>query len=117
MADRRNMVDQAQLLRVIALWVGRRVDIQAGNGEHARLLPMIDNGLDLWGPHEIRWAVGTCILNWDVVVGASNLVLCAILALRKILITPNVPLLAGLTTLARLGVAIEKPLVSTTWTT
>lgn len=105
MADGCNMVDQAQLLGIVALRVGRRADIQAGHWENARLLPMINDSLDLWAPHQIRRAVRTCILNWDVVVRASNLVLGTVLALREILITPDVPLLARLATLARLGVA------------
>lgn len=105
MADGRNMVNQAQLLGTVTLRVGRRVDIQARDWKHARLLPVIDDCLYFRAPHEIRRAIGTSVLDRNVVVGAPDLVLGAVLALREVLVTSDVSLLASFTTFARLGVA------------
>lgn len=105
MTDGRNVVNQTQLLRIVALRVGRRVDIQTGDWKDARLLPVVDDDLHIGSPHQIRRPVGTRILHRNVVVGAPNLVLRAVFALREVLITSDMALLASFTTFARLGVA------------
>lgn len=105
MANGRDMVNQAQFLGAVTLRVGRRVDIQTRDWKHARLLPVVDDCLYFRAPHQIRRAIGTSVLDRNVVVGAPNLVLGTVLALREVLITSDVPLLASFTTFARLGVA------------
>lgn len=108
MADGRNVVNQAQFLEVVTVRSRGGVDLQVREGEDAGQTPLVNGSLNLGGPQQVGRAVGTRLLNGYVIVGTSNLVLGAILALRKAFVTPNVPLLARLTALARLGVAATR---------
>lgn len=105
MANRGDVVDQSQLFEAVVLWSWRGVDVQVGEGEQARLSPLIDGRLDLGVPHQVRRAIGPRLLDRNVIIGASDLVLGTVLALRKTLVTANVTLLASLATFAGLGVA------------
>lgn len=113
-ADGGDVVDQPQLLEAVVLRSWRGVDVQVRKGEQARLAPLVDGGLDVGIPHQIGRAVRPGLLDRNVVVGASNLVFGAVLALREALITADVPLLARLAALAGLGVAREKRSASST---
>lgn len=70
--------------------------------------PTLNDGLGFGCPHQVRGTIRSSLLNWNVVVWASNLVLSTVLALRKAFIASNMSFLASLTTLARLGVAAGK---------
>lgn len=102
------MVNQPQLLETVELRGWRRMNMQVGKRKQARLAPLVDGGFNLGIPHQVGRAVGSSLLHRKVVVGASDLVLRAVLALREALIAANMPLLASLTALARLGVARER---------
>lgn len=67
--------------------------------------PILDDGLGLGGPHQVRGTVWPSFLDRNVIVGTSNLVLGAVLALGEAFVASDVSLLARLTALARLGVA------------
>ena len=100
------MVDQAQLLEGVVLWCRDRVDVEV-KGEDACTAPKVDGCLNLGRPHQIRRPVGASLLDGNVVVGTSDLVLGAVLALGEALIASDMPLLASFAALARLGVAIK----------
>lgn len=100
------MVDQAQLLEAVILRCRDGVDIEI-KGEDACQTPLLNGSLDLGRPHQIRRPVGAGLLDGNVVVRTSDLVLGAVLALREALVTSDVPLLASFAALARLGVATE----------
>lgn len=101
------MVDQAQLLERVVLRYRDRVDIEVKR-EDACQTPLLDGCLDLGRPHQIWRPIGTSLLDRNVVVRTSDLVLGAVLALREAFVTSDVPLLASFATLARLGVAIKR---------
>lgn len=101
------MVDQAQLLEGVVLWCRDRVDVEV-KGEDACTAPKVDGCLNLGRPHQIRRPVGASLLDGNVVVGTSDLVLGAVLALGEALITPDVALLASFAALARFGVAKKR---------
>lgn len=84
------------------------MDMEVGERKQSRLAPLIDGGFDLGVPHQVGRAVGSSLLNRKVVVGASDLVLGAVLALGKALVTADVALLTSLTALAGLGVAKKR---------
>lgn len=100
------MVDQAQLLEGVVLRCRDRVDIEV-EGEDAGQTPLFNGCLDLGRPHQIRRPIRASLLDGNVVVRTSDLVLGAVLALREALVTSDVPLLASFATLARLGMAKE----------
>lgn len=108
MADGGNVVNQPQLLETVELRSWRRVNMEVGERKQSRLAPLVDGRFDLGVPHQVGRAVGSSLLNRKVVVGASDLVLGTILALREALITADVALLASLTALAGLGVARKR---------
>lgn len=103
------MVDQTQLLEAVVLRRRDRVDIEV-KGEDACQTPLLDGCLDIRRPHQIRGPVGASLLDGNVVVRASDLVLGAVLALREALVASDVPLLASLAALAGLGVATNRKL-------
>lgn len=100
------MVDQAQLLEGVVLRSRDRVDVEF-KGEDACHTPLLDGCLNLRRPHQIRRPIGASLLDGNVVVRTSDLVLGAVLALREALVTSDVPLLASFAALARLGVATK----------
>jgi len=93
------------------MWHWGRVYSQAGEREDACPLPFINGGFNLGCPHQV-WLVGSCralsIRNLHVVVWASNLVLGTISALGEVFIASDMAALAGITALARLGVAAAR---------
>lgn len=101
------MVDQAQLLECVVLRYRDRVDIEVKR-EDACQTPLLDGCLNLGRPHQIWGPIGTSLLDGNVVVRTSDLVLGAVLALREAFVTSDVPLLASFATLARLGVAMKR---------
>lgn len=96
-ADRADVVDQPQLLERVGMRRRRRVDVEVREREDAGPLPLLDLGLDLRGPHEVGLvrAPRTVLWNGHVVVGAPDLVLGAVAALREVLVTPDVSTFAG----------------------
>lgn len=68
---------------------------------------MVDGNLDLGRPHEIRLVRCRRAVfgQRHVIVRTPDLVLCAVPALREVLIASDVSTLASITSLARLGVA------------
>ncbi len=96
MADGSNMMNQPEIVGRQKLRSRGRVDVEAGEREYSRLLPLLNLGFDLRRPHEVRLvrAGRPLIRKRHVVVGASNLVLGAVAALREILIAPDVPTFA-----------------------
>jgi hypothetical protein len=107
MADRSNMVNESQVLGREEARVRSWKDVETGEWEDSGLLPLLDLGLDLRSPHEIRLvrAGRPVVRQRHVVVGTSNLVLRAVAALWEVLITPDVAALASFTSLPGLGVA------------
>lgn len=101
------MVDQAKLLEGVVLRYWDRVDIEVKR-EDACQTPLFDCCLNLRRPHQIWGSIGTSLLDGNVVVRTSDLVLGAVLALREAFVTSDVPLLASFATLARLGVAKKR---------
>ena len=83
-ADGCNMVDQSQLIGTQVLRCRRRVDVEAGKGEHPGALPLINGSFDLGSPLEVWLVRGTCSIvgNRNIVVRAANLVLRAVTAER-----------------------------------
>lgn len=71
------MVDQSQILSAPTLRGRGRVNVQAGKGEDAGLLPLVDGSLVLGVPHQIRLVGGTgsILRSRDIVVWTTNLVL------------------------------------------
>lgn len=102
------MVNQPQLLEAVQLRSGSRLNVQVGKREQAGASPTIDDGLDFGRPHQVGGAIWSGLLDGNVIVGTSDLVLCAVFALRKAFITSDMSLLASLTALAGLGVTEEK---------
>lgn len=107
------VVDEAEILDRVELSDGSRVETERGERENTSALPLGNVGLDLRSPHQVGLVVGSgsalrlgCDL--DVIVRASNLVLGAVAALRKALVTANVTAFAGFTALARLGVGAAR---------
>lgn len=96
-ADRADVVDQPQLLERVGMRRRRRVDVEVREREDAGPLPLLDLGLDLRGPHEVGLVRAPRTVLWDghVVVGAPDLVLGAVAALREVLVTPDVSTFAG----------------------
>jgi hypothetical protein len=106
-ADRCNVIYQSQILDREVLRRRCRVDVEVGEWEHSRLLPLLDRCLDFGSPHEI-WLVRasrSVLRDRHVIVWAADLVLGAVTALREVLIAANMPALASVTALAGLGVA------------
>lgn len=105
------MVDQTEIFNRVQVWHWGRVDSQAGEWEYACRLPFSNGGFNLGRPHQV-WLVGSCralsIRNLHIVVGASNLVLGAISALGEVFIASDMAALAGITALARFGVAAAR---------
>lgn len=102
------MVHEAQVLNRESLRVWLRVDGKLGEGEDARLLPAVDFLLDCGGPQKI-WAFRSGVaFFWGrhVHVWTADIVFSAVLALREVFITADVSTLAGITTFARLGMAV-----------
>jgi hypothetical protein len=98
MVQRGDVVDQAQILNGIQVRKRSRVNCQRREREHASALPLPDCGLDLRCPHQIR-LVGSgralCIIGRNIVVGATDLVLGTVAALRKALVTSNMATFTG----------------------
>lgn len=95
--DLGNVVHQEKLLERVEIWVGARVNLKRREGEDARHLPFGDPELLLSSPEKVGLlrSNGTVGINrWHVVVGAAALVLGAVAALRKALITTDVASLA-----------------------
>lgn len=78
-----DVIDQSKVLYCKDLWVRRRVDVEAWEWENPRELPLLDGGLDLRGPHQIRLlrCCGSLIGNRYIVIRTSHLVLCAVAAM------------------------------------
>lgn len=108
MTDRSHMVDESQLLECVESRNGSRLHIQMWEREQAGSLPVLDDGLGFGCPHQIWRTIWSSLLNRYIVVWTSNLVLRTVLTLREALIATDVSLLAGVTTLARLGVATNQ---------
>jgi hypothetical protein len=106
-----NVIDQTEILDRVQMGHGRRVDSKAGERKDACSLPFSNGGFDLGCPHQVG-LVGSGrafrIGNLHIVVRAPNLVLSAVAALREVFITTNVSAFAGVTALARLGVAAAR---------
>lgn len=116
LADRGNVVDQAQVLEREKLGSWRRVDTQAGKGKHPSAAPLVDGSLDFRRPHEVGlvWRPSPVLGNGNIIVRAPDLVLgtvpaatrvstdepagfvrpCSFIPLREVLITPNMAALA-----------------------
>jgi len=105
MRDGGNMVDQAELVRGVAVRRRSRVDVEAREGEDPGAFPVGDGGLDLGVPHEIGLVKrGRAVLGEGaVIVGTSDLVLGAVAALRKSFVAANMSALASFAALARFG--------------
>jgi hypothetical protein len=107
----RNMIDQTEILDRVQMRHGGRVYSKAGEWKDACSLPFSNGSFDLRCPHQVG-LVGSGgafrIRNLHVIVRASNLVLSTVAALREVFITTNVSALAGITALARLGVAAAR---------
>jgi hypothetical protein len=107
----RNVVDQTKILDRVQMRHGRRVYSKAGEREDACSLPFSNSSFDLRCPHQVG-LVGSGgafrIGNLHIIIGASNLVLSTVAALREVFVTTNVSALAGITALARLGVAAAR---------
>lgn len=108
MADRSHMVNESQFLEAVKCGDWSRLHIQVWKREQPSSPPVLDDGLGLGCPHQIRGTVWSSLLNRYVIVRTANLVLRAVLALRKAFVASDVSLLTGFTTLARLGVATRK---------
>jgi hypothetical protein len=124
-ANRSNMMNQPQLLDLEVLRCRCRIDVEAGEGKHPGALPLVNGGFDLRSPEKIRLLRGPCAVvgNSDIVVRATDLVLCAVAAeqmseartgtkmrhgtvpLGEVLIASDMTTFAGITALAGLGVA------------
>lgn len=103
------MVDETKILGRVGVRRGCWVDGHLGEGKHTRNLPLIDGGLDLGCPHEIRLVRRTCTIRLgNIVVRAADLMLGTVAALGEGFITANVATLARLASLARLGVAAAR---------
>ena len=105
------MMDQAKILERIVLRHGSWVDTHFRERKDACCLPVGDDCLDFWSPHEIGLIRGSRTIRVggrDIIVRASDLVLRAVAALGKVLIAADVPTFAGFTTLARLGVTAAR---------
>lgn len=109
-ADGGNVIDEPELLTREAFDSGGWQDVQIGEREQPRSLPLVDRYLDLGGPHEISLvrSEGAVLSKGHVIVGAADLVLGAIATLREVLIAANVTALARLTTLTGLGVTAAR---------
>lgn len=103
-----HMVNESQFLEGVNGGNGGRLHVQMREGKQASPPPILDDSLNFRCPHQVRRAIGSRLLDRNVIIWASNLVLGAVLALRKAFIASDVSLLARLTALARLGVATDK---------
>jgi hypothetical protein len=76
------MMNQPQLLDLEVLRCRCRIDVEAGEGKHPGALPLVNGGFDLRSPEKIRLLRGPCAVvgNSDIVVRATDLVLCAVAA-------------------------------------
>lgn len=106
-----NVVDQAEILNRVHMRHRSRVDSKRWEREHAGVLPLSNRGLDLGSPHQVRFVGCSGAFNlWSdlhIIVGAANLVLGTVTALRESFVTANVATFAGITALAGLGVAVS----------
>lgn len=92
-----NVVHQEKLLERVESWVGTRVELKRREGENARHLPFGDPDLLLSSPEKVgllRSSRAVGIKGGHVIVRAATLVLGAVAALRKALITADVATLA-----------------------
>lgn len=87
---------QPQVFSRKVLWVGSRVDVHSGEGEYTGVLPLFNDSLVLWGPHQIRLIgrAGALIRHRNVIVWTPDLVLGTVATLRERLVTSNVPTFA-----------------------
>lgn len=95
-ADRGNMVDQAQLVCAEILRGRSRVNVKVREREKTSSLPLLDYKLDLGRPHKIRFVRRSrpVLSDRNVIIWTTDLVLGAIAALGKTFVTANVAALA-----------------------
>jgi len=86
MADRSDMMNQPQLVGSQEVRGRSRADVEAGEGEHPSALPLVDDGLDRWGPLKVGLVRGACSVlgHGDIVVRTANLVLRAVAARQSL---------------------------------
>jgi hypothetical protein len=105
--DRGNVVNEAEVLKTEELRRWCWIYVKIWKGKISGLLPTLNLCLNLWSPKQIRFLRrdSPFLLNWHVHVWTATVVLRAISALGKVLVTTYMPTFASFTTLARFGMA------------
>lgn len=91
-ADGCEVVKQTQFLVGEVLRIRRRIDVEAREGEDCGHSPRVDGCFDGFVPEQIRLvrSSGSVVGHGNILVRASDLVLGAVAALRKVLVAANV---------------------------
>lgn len=104
-AHKADVAQEAQVVELEHLGVDIVEDVQHGERPHHGVDPLVGDADNIVSPHDTGLVGGAGAVDGHVVVGAADLVLGAVEALRKGFVAADVAALAGIAALAGLGVA------------